>query len=592
MVVANTSAPTGARWVPVTYKEEDGKKVVYRLDKVGSRTTRTRVGELWADGSVRENRRKVGEYRKPGIFPEVAVWMYTQAVEVWKLDNQFAARWASYAYDQDHRDLKVVLAALMLVQNRKGDPIREDGAVAFYDDDFRDVGEAMLLLLRRKDNKDLNPKLLLRIHDLLSLPQIAEINRELGFGRSSRKPFYGRWGKSVEKWLRYREENPKLLEGLVKAGFRKTVMELARRVGYKPVSPRFFELLRWKQVQANDGRREVAIGQEVAAAETWDELSEAEICQRIVRDKPNYKRIVGMVPTSVGLTRAIVAAAVEARCVSDKDLIILTPTLEELGLLQDPEVKNVWEEAMKKATDMRAANIASRVSNQETREKLEEAADNAAKAAVEEVLDNIRIYFMVDKSGSMEGAIEKAKEYLQKFLQGFPADKIHISTFNTYGYEITLKSATAAGVRHAFNNEHAGGGTDYGAGVRALQHHQPQPGEDVLFLFIGDEGASRFTKAVEQSGLNPVAFGFLKVQGRYPERRFAVQETATALGVPCFMIDEQTFSDVYAIPRTIRNLIAATPVNREAAGRTVQRRVSLAELILKTDLLEKPVWAA
>jgi hypothetical protein len=58
------------------------------------------------------------------------------------------------------------------------------------------------------------------------------------------------------------------------------------------------------------------------------------------------------------------------------------------------------------------------------------------------------------------------------------------------------------------------------------------------------------------------------------------------------MIDEQTFSDVYAIPRTIRNLIAATPVNREAAGRTVQRRVSLAELILKTDLLEKPVWAA
>lgn len=70
MVSDDARTLTGVRWVPVTYKEEDGKKVVYRLDKVGRRTTRTRVGELWADGSVRENRRKVGEYRKPGIFPE------------------------------------------------------------------------------------------------------------------------------------------------------------------------------------------------------------------------------------------------------------------------------------------------------------------------------------------------------------------------------------------------------------------------------------------------------------------------------------------------------------------------------------------
>jgi hypothetical protein len=73
----------------------------------------------------------------------------------------------------------------------------------------------------------------------------------------------------VEKWLAYREENTKLLEGLVKAGFRTSVIELARRVGYKPTSPKFFQILRWKQVQAQDGRREVAVGQEIAKAETW-----------------------------------------------------------------------------------------------------------------------------------------------------------------------------------------------------------------------------------------------------------------------------------------------------------------------------------
>lgn len=588
LVVADERSPVKVKWLPVTYKEENGQKVVYHIEKIGRRQRKTRMGVMGNDNIVRENGRQVGEYRKPGLFPEVAAWMYQQAAEVWKLDNEFAARWASYAYEQDHRDLKVVLAALMLVQNRKGDPIRENGEVVFHDDDFRDIGEAMVLLLNRKD---FNPKLLLRVHDLLSLPQVAEINRKLGFGRSARKPFYGRWSKAVEKWLRFREENLPLLNGLVKAGFRKTVMELSRRCGYKPLTPKFFEVLRWKQVQAKDGHREIAIGQEVAKAETWEGLSESEICQKIIADKPNYKRIVGMVPSTIGLTRAIVAAAIEARSVSDKDLIILTPTLEELGLLQDPEVKNIWEEAMKKANDMRALNIASRVQNRETKEKLQEAADNAVKTAVEQEMKNIRLYFMVDVSGSMEGAIEQAKIYLEKFLQAFPADRIHIATFNTMGREITLKSATAAGVRNAFAGVRAGGGTDYSSGVRALQNHKPNQDEDVLFIFVGDEGAANFPNAVRQSGLNPVAFGLLKVTDpRWPERRFAVQETAAALGIPCFMIDEGIFSDVYAVPRTLRNLIASTPVTQ---GNFVgqQRRVSLAEQIVKTDLLEKPIWA-
>jgi len=592
VVIPDATSPIGVKWIPVTHKEEDGKKIVYSLNKIGRKVHQTRMGELQDDNSVQDGARKVGEYRKPGLYPEVAAWMYKQAADVWKMNNEFSARWASYAFTQDHRDLKVVLAALMLVQNRKGIPIKENGEVVFFDDDFRDVGEAMILTVDRKDKKDLNPKLLLRIHDLLSLPEIAEINRDLGFGRSARKPFYGRWHKAVEKWIRYREDNSKLLNGLVKAGFRKTVMELSRRVGYKPSSPKYFETLRWKQAQAKDGRREIAIGKAVATAETWEGLSEAEICERIVKNPLSYKRIVGMVPASVGLTRAIVAASIEAHCLSDKDLIILTPTLEELGLLQDPEVKNRWEAAMKTATDTRAANIASRVKNQSTKDKLQEAADTAVKAAVEKEMDNIRIYFMVDISGSMQGAIEQAKVYLEKFLQAFPMDKIHISVFNTMGQEVKLRSSTGVGVRQAFSNYSAGGGTDYGSGVRALQHNKPSVDEDVLFIFIGDEGAADFQGAVNKSGLNPVAFGFLKVDGGWGYNRFAVQNTATNLGIPCFMIDENIFGDVYQLPRTLSALIQSTPVNREAIGRVVQKRVSLAELIMKTELLERPMWVA
>jgi len=598
IVVEDGRSTVGVRWDPVTHKVEDGDKVVYKLVKNGSKSTRVKLGNLLEDNRV-QNGRLVGHYRPAGLFPEVATWLYSQVAEVWKLDNEFAARWASFAFTEEHRDLKVVLAAFMLVQSRKGDPVIEGGETLFADDDFRNVGEAMMLI--RKEKMDLNPKLLLRIHDLLSLESIAKINRDLGFGRSTRRPFLGRWPKAVEKWLRYREENPKMLEGLVKAGFRTTVMELARRIGYKPLTPKFFELLRWKQKQSDDGRRTLAIGAEVKAAETWDGLNEMQICEKIVAEKPNWKRIVGLLPSSVGVTRAIVSATIEAGALSDKDLVILTPTLEDLGLLQVQDVRERWEAAIKAADDMRAANIARNVKSSEVKEKLNEAADTAMQKAVEEVTRDMDVYVFIDISASMQGAIEAAKSYISKFLQGFKLDQLHVATFNTTGRPVEIKHASAAGVTNAFRGIRAGGGTSHASGIRCLSSEKPKAGNDVLFLFVGDEEEhGNFAAEVQASGLNPMAFGFVKTTAtdgsagwrqRQGYQTSCIRDTAAQLGIPCFMIEEETFEDPYAIPRTIRNLVAATPVGQAAPGRAAPKRVSLVDRILKTEVLQKPTWA-
>lgn len=587
MVVADGRSKTGVRWEPVTWKEENGEKVVYRLQKIGKRQTRTRIGVLQDNGQIVERGRRVGEYRKPGLFPEVATWLYRQIADVWKLDNEFAARWASWAFAREHRDLKVVLAAFMLVQDRSGEPVLEDGEILFHDDDFRAVGEAMCLI---RAKADINPKLLFRVGDVLNLPGVAEINREMGFGRSARNPARGRYYKAVEKWLRYREENPRMLEGLVKAGFRTTVMALARRVGYKPTSPKFFELLRWKQSQSKDGRRTLAIGAEVKKAETWEGLTEKQICESIVATKPNYKRIVGMLPPEVGLTRAIMAAAIRAGSVSDADLIILTPTLEELGLLKVKGLQARWKAATERAENQRAANIAKRVKSKEAKEGLQEASDAAAKKVLEEVVRDMRIYVVVDVSGSMGGAIEKAKEYLSKFLVGFPLERLHVSVFNTMGREVTIKASSAKAVEHAFRGFKAGGGTSYWQGVMALEHHKPKADEDAVIIFVGDQGdynPGQLVNAVNDSGINPVAFGMLNVVGRYRVGTI-VYDAAQRLEIPCFEIEEGIFNDPYAVTRTIRNLIAATPVQ---AGPRKQKRTTLVEEILKTPLLTKPVWA-
>jgi len=589
VVIPDLGSVVGVKWLPVTHAVEDGDTVVYELRKVGKKTTKIKLGKLKEDGRIKEVNRVIGRYQPAGLYPEVAAWMYRQVAEVWKLDNEFAAKWASYAFTQEHRDLKVILAAFMMVQSRKGDPVVDGGKVAFFDEDYRDVGEAMLLI----GGKDFNPKLLLRVHDVLTLPGVAEINRELGFGRSARSAFLGRWPKAVEKWLRYREDNPKLLEGLVKAGFRSTVMRLARKVGYKPSTPKFFETLRWKQEQAEDGRRSIAIGKAIKAAESWEGLSEEKICEAIVKTKPNFKRVVGLLPKGQGLTRAIMAAAIEVGSLSDKDLIIATPTLEELGLLQVQDVRERWERAVKAAEDMRAANIASRVKSKETQEKLQEAADNAVKKAVKEVVKGLRIYFLVDVSGSMNQSIVKAKEYIQKFLQGFPLDQLHVATFSTVGRVVTIKHASAAGVEQAFRGITAGGGTSHAEGVRALSPFKPKEEEDALFIVVGDEqDRNTFETAVRTSGINPMAFGFLHVPGTDGYNYHSVQDTARNLGVPCFKIDERIFADPYAIPRTIRALVAATPVNQTRATVVAQRRASLVEMIQKTELLKKPTWAA
>jgi hypothetical protein len=434
------------------------------------------------------------------------------------------------------------------------------------------------------------------VGDLLKLPGIVEINRELGFGNSAKNAPMGRYPKAVAKWLRQREQNPAMLEGLVKAGFRKTVMKLAQRVGFKPESDEFFRLLRWKQKQADDGRRAMAIGVEVEAAESWDELSERDICQKIMDDKPNFKRVVGLLPKTVGLTPAVMAASIEAGSLSDKDLIILTPTLEDLGLLNVPQIKARWEQATRAAEDMRAANIAQRVKNKETIEKLEEAADTAVQKAVEEVIRGLMVYVAVDISGSMAECIERAKGYLTKLLVGIPLDKLVVAVFNQSARKVEIQHPSSKGVENAFVGYGAGGGTNHGSAIRdVFVYHPPAPDEDALFLWIGDQGQwGTSTDRIRESGLDPVAFGLLKVAAKNGGHGDHIEQTAVQLGIPCFEINEDMFEagDPYSVPRTLRHLIAATPAVKGARPAAAIKRVTLVEQILQTPKLTKPLWAA
>src|SRR5262245_33659660 len=527
-----------------------------------------------------------GSFVRPGLFVPAAETLYRRLLEIYKLNADLMAHLASYALvETDWRDLKVACAALMLVQTRAGTPIHDDdGSVAFYDDDHRRIGEAMVLWYQKKSARMLTPKAVLRIAELLETPEIASLNRAAGFGdpAAKRAPM-GRWSKAAGKWLAVRETNKAMLQGLVKAGYKQTIKNLARKIGYKPTSPEFFGVLGWKQKQAEDGRREVGLDNtKLVKSERFDGLAEAEICETIVSQKLRYKDAVGRLPADIGLTPAIMVALLPT--LSDRDLRQLTPTLEELGLLSVPEIRGRWEKAIESATDQRGLNIAKNVRDAALKEHLDESADNGAKkpfaAATAEA--DIRVMFLVDKSGSMQGAIESSKDILGKMLAGFPLEKLHVAAFDTMGQVLKPKAASSVAVKHMLAPIKADGGTIHGAAVQALHRDGLRVAIEtkLILIVVGDEAGEsgeQLATTFRQLGYRVDAVALILTNPQH--RGSTVRDCARAMKVPYSEVTVDQFDDPYHVTRVLRALLEA-PVSVAAAA------PGLVEKVMATKLLE------
>jgi hypothetical protein len=542
------------------------------------------VGGVWQPRRGRGRAARGAAPVSPGLFVPAAVALYERLLEIHRLNAELMAHFASYALTEtDWRDLKVACAALMLVQTRAGQPIHDDdGTVAFHDDDYRAIGEAMVLAYRKGSTRMLTPKGVLRVGELLETPEIAELNRLAGFGDpAAKKPPLGRYRRAAHKWLRSRERNLPMLEGLVRAGYKETLKKLARKVGYKPESPVFFEVLGWKQKQASGGHRTVGLsGLALQKRERFDGLGEVEICEAIEAQKLSYKDVVGRLPKGVGLTPAIMATLLPS--LSDRDLRLLTPTLEELGLMADASVRARWEQAITSATDQRGLNIAKNVKSKELAQRLEDAADNAAKQAVAEAThdEDVRVMFLIDKSGSMQGAIEQSKEALTRILAGFPLDRLAVATFDTMGTRLQPKAASRAAVQHMLANVTAAGGTMHGAAVRAIHRSgfRVPAGSKLIVMVVGDEAGERgedLAATFRQCGYAPSAVAMLVNVAAV--RGLTVRNAARELGAPFSEVKVETFDDPYQVTRVLTALLDA-PV---AAGASTSGWV---ERVMKTPL--------
>ena len=430
----------------------------------------------------------------PGLHVPSAVALYSRLLEIRGLHEELAARFASYALlETEWRDLKVACAALMLVQPRAGQPVRnERGAVEFHDDDYRALGEAMLLLYERKSPRMMTPRGVLRVAQLLESPEIARLNRRAGFGTRRRPqaaagPLAAGGAPVAAGPGGQRPAAGGPGEGRLQGDDQEPGPQVRVQAGRRRASSR--------SSAGSRSRARVAIAASGSTGSSCSGVSAStgsarpKICEWIEMEKLTYKDVVGRLPKELGLTPAIMAACVPS--LSDRELRLLTPTLEELGLFADADIRARWEKAVAAATDQRALNMAKNVKTREVREALEAAADHAARRAVEDATreQDVHVMFLIDKSGSMEGAIEQSKEALSRILAGFPLETMHIATFDTMGTVLRPKAASRAAVQHMLSGIQAAGGTQHSSAVQALHRAKVRvpEGAALLVIVVGDE---------------------------------------------------------------------------------------------------------
>jgi hypothetical protein len=534
----------------------------------------------------------------PGLFAPAAEVLYGKLLDIYQLNTELMAHFASYALvETDWRDLKVAACALMLVQGRAGQPFMgDDGAVAFYEDDLRAIGEAMILHYRKASPRMMTPKAILRVAELLESPGIATLNRAASFGdAASKRPPLGRWPSVARRWLAAREKNPAMLEGLVKAGYKETLKKIARKAGYKPESQAFFEVLGWRQKQASAGHRTLGLTDlKIERRARFDNLTEAQICERICAERLSFKDVVGRLPRGRGLTPAIMVTLLPS--LPGRDLRLLTPTLEELGLMGEPEILRKWEAAVASATDQRSLNIARNVRSKDLREKLEVASDNAARAAVAEATAeaDVHVMFLIDKSGSMQGAIHSSKEALSRILAGFPAEKLHIASFDTMGTVLRPKAPSRPAVQHMLSSILASGGTVHGSALRALRQAgvAVPAGARLAVIVVGDEDGEAgrdMARAFAENGYAPSALALLISVANNGKRGTSVRDCAREMGLPFSEVTIDQFDDPYQVPRVLRALLDSpilAPVSPVAGAPVVLGR--WLERVMATPLLSPP----
>jgi len=351
-------------------------------------------------------------------------------------DPLFLAHFTSYAMKNlDNKDLKVVATFANSLSDADGTPFFVGS----------DLNKPNWRLVSQAALQQLDPKLALRVLKLA--------NSKLKFGsRPAATHFSKRMKTAAQKYVKYREMNPKSLEGIRKNGLTNIFKNMYRISRLAP-TPEAVRVLGWKQKPGYPG----AGVEKNKSIFDFRGMSELDIANKIRNEKLSPLAVLGALPDKL---TPVIAAAVLEQATGDQT-VILTEMFENQGLLKNKEVKKVYVENLKTAKNAldRVDRIKAKM-DQEVEDVLKE---TKAEVRKQTVGDLGKVFLHIDVSGSMSSAISVAVDKGAIIAESVknPETNFHWGLFNSQGKVLNKpEKFTKDGFAKALYGERAGGGTN------------------------------------------------------------------------------------------------------------------------------------
>lgn len=464
-------------------------------------------------------------------------------------DPLFLAHMTSYTFKKlDSKDLKVVSAFMNSLSDADGTPF--SAGSEYKKPNWRIVSQAAFL--------ELDPKLALRVLKLA--------NKKMPLGAKGNGTHFSKHLKTAaKKYLRFRESNPRILEGIKKAGLGNTLKSIYRIARIAP-SPEACQILRWKQKPGFPGS-----GVEILKSKMdFSGMTDLQIAQKIRTEKFKPQAVLGALPDKLS---PVVAAAILEQCSGDQ-AVVLTSMFEEQGLLKHKEVKALYEDKIKTAK-----NALDRV--ERIKKELDEGTQailKESKAAVrkEQVGDIGKVYLHIDISGSMQQSIDIAKNkgsIIAECVKN-PGENFFWGLFNGQGYELKKPDKF---VQDAFHSLLYGVNSNGSTNCLSLFKRARDLGCDTDFYITDgahtDGNALAMLQMAKSQGIPMPKTVVIVKCGHY---HTVLEDAFKAIGIPVSVIDEKQLSESALVTQAIRSAVVGA--------------VAMVDEILNTPLLTLPKW--
>lgn len=394
------------------------------------------------------------------------------------------------------------------------------------------------------------------------LIELANMKQTLGKRFKEGTHFARSLKTAIEKYIKFRESNPRAIEGIKKAAMSRRFQNIYRALHIAP-SMEVASILGWNQKK----------GGKVTKVKFFDfkGMTDIEIAEKIRKEKLKPIAVMGALEKKIS---PVIAAAILEQCTGDQ-AVIFREVFDSQGLLKNKDVVRLFEEKVKTAKT--ALDRVDRI-NTEVDETVQKILKNArSEVRKEQVGDIGKIFVHIDISTSMTDAIEKAKEYCSIFSEcvSNPEQNFRWGTFGERGHQLAQpQSYQKDGFYAALYRRRATDGSTDCFGCFEIARKE---GCDIDVYFT-DGGhnvgipAQRLKKYAEKGYVFPKVVIIVKCGSYSSTLKNSLQEN----NIPVVEIDPKALKESALVSQTIKEALKGPLV--------------VIEEIMNTPLLKLPRW--